>query len=100
MRGFSSRPSAAGSSNRNAPMYKTILIPVENRETDQTILQHIRPLARLCGSKLLLVHVADGWAARNFEQLKLQESEEMKRDRDYLNTVQRELQAEGFEVNS
>ena len=81
-------------------MYKTILVPVENAETDQTILQHIRPLARLHGSKLLLVHVADGWAARNFEQLKLQESEEMRQDRDYLGTLQRELQAEGFEVNS
>ena len=81
-------------------MYKTILVPVENAETDQTILQHIRPLARLHGSKLLLMHVADGWAARNFEQLKLQESEEIKHDRDYLGTLQRELQAEGFEVNS
>jgi len=81
-------------------MYKTILIPVENRETDQTILQHIRPLARLAGSKLMLMHVADGWAARNFEQLKLQESEEMKHDRDYLRTLEKELQSEGFEVNS
>ena len=42
-------------------MYKTILVPVENRETDQTILQHIRPLARLTNAKLMLVHVADGW---------------------------------------
>ena len=81
-------------------MYKTILVPVENAETDQTILQHIRPLARLHGSKLLLMHVADGWAARNYEQLKLQESEEMKHDRDYLGTLQKELQAEGFEVDS
>lgn len=81
-------------------MYQTILIPVENAETDQTILQHIRPLARLHGSKLLLMHVADGWAARNFEQLKLQESEEMKVDREYLAALQRELQGEGFEVNS
>ena len=81
-------------------MYQTILVPVENAETDQTILQHIRPLARLHGSKLLLMHVADGWAARNFEQLQLQESEEMRHDRDYLGTLQRELEAEGFEVNS
>lgn len=80
-------------------MYKTILVPVENRETDQTILNHIRPLARLAKSKLMLVHVADGWAARNFEQLKLQESEEMKRDREYLETVEHELVGEGFEVS-
>ena len=65
-------------------MYRTILIPVENSETDKTILQHIRPLARLTKAKLLLMHVADGWVARNFDQLKLQESDEMKHDREYL----------------
>ncbi len=81
-------------------MYHTILIPVENRETDNTILEHIRPLARLTNAKLLLVHVADGWVARNFEQLKLQESDEMKHDREYLAGLEAELRAEGFEVNS
>jgi nucleotide-binding universal stress UspA family protein len=81
-------------------MYKTILVPVENRETDQTILNHIRPLARLTNAKLMLVHVAHGWAARNYETFKLQESEEMKQDRVYLATLERELQADGFEVSS
>lgn len=81
-------------------MYKTILVPVENEKSDQTILRHIRPLARLAQSKLMLVHVADGWAARNFDQLKLQESEEMRADREYLGAIERELQAEGFEVSS
>lgn len=81
-------------------MYKTILVPVENRETDQTILKHIRPLARLANSKLMLVHVADGWVARNYENFKLRESEEMKEDRIYLANLERELRAEGFEVTS
>lgn len=81
-------------------MYKTILIPVENRETDQTILRHIRPLARLTNAKLMLVHVADGWVARNYEELKLRESEEMKEDRAYLLSLEQELRGEGFEVNS
>lgn len=81
-------------------MYNTILVPVENRETDRTILEHIRPLARLAKSKLILVHVADGWVARNFDQLGLQESEEMKQDREYLWSVERELAAEGFEVSA
>ena len=81
-------------------MYKTILIPVENRETDQTILRHIRPLARLTNAKLMLVHVADGWVARNYEELKLRESEEMKEDRAYLLSLEQGLRAEGFEVNS
>jgi universal stress protein A len=81
-------------------MYQTILIPVENRETDQTILRHIRPLARLTKAKLMLLHVADGWVARNYEQLKLQESEEMKHDREYLQNLEAELRSEGFEVTS
>jgi nucleotide-binding universal stress UspA family protein len=81
-------------------MYKLILVPVENRETDQTILKHIRELARLTKAKLLLVHVADGWVARNYDQLKLQESEEMRRDREYLETLEKELRSEGYEVSS
>ena len=81
-------------------MYKTILVPVENRETDQTILKHIRPLARLTNAKLMLVHVADGWVARNFEQLKLQESDEMKEDREYLIALTEELRSEGFAVQA
>src|SRR5207253_11437670 len=81
-------------------MYKTILVPVENRETDQTILQHIRPLARLTHAKLMLVHVADGWVARNYEQLKLQESEEMKQDREYLANLRSEERRVGKSVDS
>lgn len=81
-------------------MYQTILVPVENKSSDQTILRHIRPLARLAGAKLMLVHVADGWAARNFNHLKLQESEEIRQDRDYLAGLEGELQSEGFEVSS
>jgi nucleotide-binding universal stress UspA family protein len=77
-------------------MYQHILIALENSAADDTILGHIRPLARLTGAKLLLVHVADGWVARNFNQLKLAESEEMKEDRAYLEKRSRELIAEGF----
>jgi len=77
-------------------MYKHILIPLENSAADETILTHIKPLARMTGAKLLLVHVADGWVARNFQQLKLAESQEMKDDRVYLEARTRELTKEGF----
>ncbi len=77
-------------------MYRHILIPLENGDADETILGHIKPLARMTGAKLLLVHVADGWVARNFNQLKLAESEEMKQDRAYLENRRRELSDEGF----
>ena len=81
-------------------MYNTILVPVENRESDQTILRHIRALAKLTDAKLTLVHVADGWAARNYERFKLQESEEMKQDREYLATLSAQLESEGYQVKT
>ena len=65
-------------------MYRRILVAVENSPADRTILTHVRQLATLTQAEILLVHVADGWAARNFDQLKLRESEEMRVDRAYL----------------
>jgi len=73
-------------------MYQRILVAIENSPADRTILAHVSELARLTGAELLLVHVADGWAARNFDQLKLRESEEMKIDRDYLDRLRGDLQ--------
>jgi nucleotide-binding universal stress UspA family protein len=79
-------------------MYRTILVPLENTPSDEVILAHVRLLARLVGARLVLLHVADGWAARNFDQLNLAESEEMQKDRAYLEGRLEELAAEGFEV--
>ena len=81
-------------------MYHHILIPLENSATDQAILDHIRPLVKLTVAKLLLLHVADGWVARNFNQLKLAESEEMKNDREYLEKIAGQLRSEGFSVET
>ena len=81
-------------------MYKKILIPLENSVTDNAILDHIRSLTKITGARLLLLHVADGWAARNFNQLKLAESEEMKTDRGYLDKVAGQLRADGFSVET
>ena len=81
-------------------MYRKILVAVENSQADRTILAHVRELAKLTGAELLLVHVADGWAARNFDQLKLRESEEMKVDRAYLAGVASELAAASLTVST
>src|SRR4026208_1864194 len=77
-------------------MYKRILVAIENSGADRTILAHAGDLALLTGAQLLLVHVADGWAARNFDQLKLRESEEMKADRAYLERIASELTADSL----
>jgi nucleotide-binding universal stress UspA family protein len=81
-------------------MYRRILVAIENSPADRTILTHVTELARLTGAELLLVHVADGWAARNFNQLKLRESEEMKSDRAYLEQIRTDLEARGFKVET
>jgi nucleotide-binding universal stress UspA family protein len=81
-------------------MYQRILVAVENSEADRTILAHVAKLAKLTGAELLLVHVADGWAARHFDDLKLRESEEMKADREYLEGLQRDLIGQGFKVET
>jgi nucleotide-binding universal stress UspA family protein len=68
-------------------MYRKILVALENSRTDEAILAHIDPLARMMGSELVLVHVADGWVARNLNELNLAESQEMRDDRAYLERV-------------
>ena len=65
-------------------MYRKILVAVENSPADRTILDHVRQLATLTNAEILLVHVADGWAARHFNDLQLRESDEIKADRAYL----------------
>ena len=81
-------------------MYRRILVAVENSPADKTILAHVAELAKLTGASLLLVHVADGWAARNFDQLKLRESEEMRADRAYLENLRSDLTAQGLSVDT
>ena len=80
-------------------MYRKILVALENSSADRTLLPHITRLARIVGSELLLVHVADGWVARNFNRFSLAESEEMKEDRRYLEETAEQLRKEGLTVN-
>ena len=77
-------------------MYKKILVPLDNSKTDQAILRHIRPLAKMTGAALVFVHVAEGYAARFQEQLNLQDSQEIKEDQTYLESRQKEFNKEGF----
>ena len=81
-------------------MYSRILVPLEHSPYDAAILDHVRPLARLCGAALVLIHVADGWAARNLKQLSLRESEEMQKDRAYLDGLCAGLRRDGFDADA
>lgn len=79
-------------------MYKTILVTLDGKPTDRTIIDHVKALAHHMHSRVVLMHVADGWAARNVRQLNLRESEEMRLDREYLEMTCATLEADGLEA--
>jgi len=79
-------------------MYKRILVPLEHSAYDAAIIEHVRKLAAFCEASVVLIHVADGWAARNVNQLNLRESEEMRADREYLEQTCASLEQSGIEA--
>jgi nucleotide-binding universal stress UspA family protein len=81
-------------------MYRRILVPLENSPYDAAILAHVRRLAAVSHSSLCLIHVADGFVAQNYKDMLLRESEEMRRDREYLERIAAELEGDGFEVEA
>lgn len=77
-------------------MYQKILVALDHTMADESLLPQVTELARLCGAKLLLVHVADGWAAQWQDELNLTDSEEVHRDTRYLLKRVDELMAQGI----
>ena len=81
-------------------MYRHILVAIEHSDADRAIVEHVTQLAKLTGARLLLLHVADGFAARHYDDLQLRESEEMKTDRAYLDELTERLAGQGLTVES
>jgi nucleotide-binding universal stress UspA family protein len=79
-------------------MYEKILITLDATETDRAIIEHIKPLARLMHSQVVLLHVADGWAARRFGQDAV--SPEIEHDIAYLERIRGEFVAEGIHAHA
>ena len=75
-------------------MYQTILVTLDGTLTDRAIIEHIKLLAKLAQSRVVLLHVADGWAARIFGPDAV--SPEITEDTAYLNKVQSEFQSAGI----
>jgi len=75
-------------------MYKTILVTLDSTPTDRAIIEHIKQLAKLMQSRVVLLHVADGWAARTFGPDAV--SPEVTEDTAYLNQVRSEFQSAGI----
>ena len=79
-------------------MYKTILLTLDGTPTDRAIIEHIKPLAKLAQSRVVLLHVADGWAARQYGQDAV--SAEITEDTAYLKKIRHEFQAAGVPTDA
>ena len=79
-------------------MYQTILITVDTTPTDRAIIKHIKALASIMESHVILLHVADGWAARTFGPDAV--SPEVNQDKAYLEEVRKEFQAAGISADA
>src|SRR5207302_10835752 len=75
-------------------MYETILVTLDGTPSDRAIIEHVKQLAKLANSRLVLLHVADGWAARTYGRDAV--SREISEDTAYLEKVRAEFQSAGI----
>ena len=75
-------------------MYNTILVTLDGTPSDRAIIEHVKQLAKLANSRLVLLHVADGWAARTYGRDAV--SREITEDTAYLETVRAEFESAGI----
>ena len=79
-------------------MYGKILVTLDGTRTDRAIIEHVKPLAKLTRGTIVLLHVADGWAARTYGKDAI--SPEIKEDTAYLEKVRSEFQSEGINATA
>ena len=79
-------------------MYDTILVTLDGTPSDRAIIDHIKQLAKLAHSRLVLLHVADGWAARTYGSDAV--SSEIAEDTAYLQEVRTEFQSLGISAET
>jgi nucleotide-binding universal stress UspA family protein len=79
-------------------MYKTILVTLDGTPSDRAIIEHVKQLSKLAGSRVVLLHVADGWAARTYGRDAI--SPEISEDTAYLQNVLSEFQQAGVSASS
>jgi nucleotide-binding universal stress UspA family protein len=75
-------------------MYETILVTLDGTSSDRAIIEHVKQLAKLAQSHLVLLHVADGWAARTYGPEAV--SPEITADTAYLEKVRAEFETAGI----
>jgi nucleotide-binding universal stress UspA family protein len=79
-------------------MYKTILVTLDGTTTDRAIIEHVKDLAKLAQARVVLLHVADGWAARTYGPDAV--SPEITQDTAYLKKIKIEFQSAGISTEA
>jgi nucleotide-binding universal stress UspA family protein len=79
-------------------MYKTILLTLDGTSTDRAMIEHVKALAKLAQSRVVLLHVADGWAARTYGPDAI--SREITEDTAYLKKIRSEFQSAGITTDA
>jgi nucleotide-binding universal stress UspA family protein len=79
-------------------MYNKILITLDATPTDRAIIEHVKTLAKAMHSRVALLHVADGWAARTYGADAV--SPEVTQDKAYLESVRSEFQSAGIPTDA
>jgi nucleotide-binding universal stress UspA family protein len=90
--------SSADEAGKGRNMYKTILMTLDGTPSDQAIIEHVKHLAKLAQSRVVLLHVADGWAARTYGPDAV--SPEITEDTSYLKRVRAEFQSMGIPADA
>lgn len=75
-------------------MYNKILVTLDTTPSDRAIIEHVKALAQIMHSQVVLLHVADGWAARMYGPDAV--SPEVVEDKAYLENIRGEFQEDGI----
>jgi nucleotide-binding universal stress UspA family protein len=79
-------------------MYEKILLALDLSPADRPIIDHIKKLAAILHSRIVLLHVATGAAAQFHEEDA--GGKEVKESRNYLKQIRGELEAAGIEAEA
>jgi universal stress protein A len=79
-------------------MYKKILMTLDGTATDRAIIEHIKALAKLMRSHVVMLHVATGVAAQYHRDDA--EGKEVREGRAYLDRVRSEFAAAGISAEA
>lgn len=74
-------------------MYEKILVTLDGTKTDRAIIEHIKPLARMMHSQVILFHVASGVPAKYHRSDAV--GKEVQESKAYLGRVREELSQAG-----